>query len=159
MLAYAWPHSSRTSNYSSICLSKSTERKGRRSLVCENCHSFLKCSVCPRFLWLGASYTPGSPRIRKAVSVPAAAAGLGTKPRWLQAQRVTRTIRGGEPGGGPGADCPHAGESGAGGSRRWAPGSDLRGLPPCRPCVSGWVAPTGRVCRKARRAARTGRIL
>lgn len=35
------------------------------------------------------------------MSVPAAAAGLGTKPRWLQAQRGTRTLRGGEPVGGP----------------------------------------------------------
>lgn len=76
-----WQHPWRTSNYSIICLPNWVDRqwKGRR-LVWEACHAFWKCSVCPGFLWLRASYTLDFLCITKAVSARAVGVELGTKP-------------------------------------------------------------------------------
>lgn len=110
-----------------------SEKEDAASFFSETCHSFWKRGVCPGFLWLRASCTPGFLRIGKAVPAPAAAAGApGTRPRSLRAPLETGTAGGLGPRGGRLAGRQHgpwpsswlsaSGRGRARGSGLWAPG-------------------------------------
>lgn len=113
--------------------------RAKKTLPClRNLSFLLEMQRLPRFSLAQSELPPGFLCIKKAVSAPAAAAGLGTKPRSLHEQLV-RTVRGGEPMGGPFARLQHGSwpsswlssswRKGGRGLKTWAWESILHGLP------------------------------